>query len=135
MMNGDYVFGETETRFLATRKERPDELQALRDIRDLLEPPERWTKGAFARTAPDAEGRVDADSPHATCWCLEGACWRVTGEPYSSFVWQRLNRYVSDNNLGQRTSNFNDRPETTHRNVLEVLDGVIAEIIAERTAA
>jgi hypothetical protein len=129
----DQIFGAAG--YLRPRPERPDELQALRDIRDLLEPPERWTKGAYARTAPYAAGRVEADSPHATCWCLEGACWRVTGELYSSPIWQRLNRHVSNHNLAPRASNFNDRDETTHRDILELLDKIIAEVIAERTAA
>lgn len=46
-------------------------------VRELLDGPEKWTKGLSAR---DASGSmVDVDSPYAVCWCLYGAMQRCYG--------------------------------------------------------
>ena len=40
-------------------------------ILELLDRPEKWTQGAFAR---DGHGKdVNSWNPQAVCWCLEGA--------------------------------------------------------------
>jgi hypothetical protein len=49
----------------------------LRQARELLSDEERWTRGSYAR---DAEGKVCGwNEPEATCFCAEGAIFRVSG--------------------------------------------------------
>jgi hypothetical protein len=57
-----------------------DKKQMLEDlcaVRELLDRPSRWTKGAFARN--DAGVVVSPLSENAVCWCLLGAMHKVTG--------------------------------------------------------
>lgn len=105
-----------------------DELQILRDLRDLLEPPQNWIKGAYAR---DEHGFLAGSThPLATCWCLSGAVTRVAP---SHQVVARIYRLLARRGFVSLPE-FNDHPDTTHSDVLELLDEAIAEVIAERTA-
>lgn len=52
-------------------------VEVLTEARELITPPERWTRGWYAR---DAEGReVDATDPNAVCFCSIGALCRAEG--------------------------------------------------------
>lgn len=119
--------------------EQFDELQTLRDLRDLLEPPGNWTTGTYARNA-DGRG-VGEISPIATCWCLRGGVARLLGGLYThrylvhglAEVEVRLKRLANrEIDVEMSVADFNDTH--THREVLELIDAAIAEVIAERTA-
>jgi hypothetical protein len=55
-----------------------ENLTNLQDIRQLLTPEAQWIKGSFARTPINND--ASPDDPTATCWCLDGAITRITGE-------------------------------------------------------
>ncbi len=63
-------------------------LETLKAARALIEDPERWTQGAFAR---DAEGHSTPPcSPDAVCWCATGALRQVCPEGLSQEVFLAL---------------------------------------------
>ena len=94
--------------------------QHLIEARSLIEKPESWTKGAFAR---DASGdKVTIASADATCFCLVGAIARVA--ILSPF---RMTNFLGPSNaLVVNLINFND--SHTHGEVLARLDQLIENI-------
>src|SRR4051812_45271236 len=58
-----------------------DELEALREMRDLLLPPQNWVQGVYAladRTVADPDRlSLFGQDERATCWCLIGATQRI----------------------------------------------------------
>ncbi len=104
-----------------------DQLQA---VYRLIEKPENWTQGAYARPSADAlfENEMDGDanianakSPEATCWCLWGAahaCGIGTASPIDLDFSQALGlKHCTDPN------DFNDTH--THAEVLALLQSAI----------
>ena len=96
-------------------------------MRELLTPPERWTKGAYAR---DSKGRIIfGDDKKAVCFCTIGAHQHVLGDGdswYSDDVDSMFER------IGiQIVSEWNDDPSTTHADILAKLDEAIAVARAE----
>lgn len=80
----------------------------------LLDSPEKWTKGAFARTAC---GRaVMTGEGAAACWCLHGALGLCYNYGYDAEA-ERLRVRLGANDL----VSWNDTPERTHQEVLAVL--------------
>jgi hypothetical protein len=68
--------------------------QILIDARKLIEKPENWTQGTFAR---DAQGKAEYScSPYATCWCAVGALHKVCedGEDLAEKAWSFLNMHA-----------------------------------------
>jgi hypothetical protein len=113
----------------------------LRAVRELLAEPERWTKKAIAR---DAAGKAtDVYDERAVSRCLGGA--RLEAErdcrPYDPL---RLMR-ISDEDRALHQSvrkrgfegfvSFNDAPQTTHSDILAVLDEAIAAYEREEVTA
>lgn len=85
---------------------------------ELLDKPEKWTKGYLARTTG---GRpINADDPNATCWCVFGALARCeyTGEAWiiavSKLRFEIGSEYIS-------IPEWNDAEETTYEQVIDVL--------------
>jgi hypothetical protein len=100
-------------------------------VRELLSAPERWTKGYGAR---NSEGTpVDSFSPDACCWCLVGACARVTeaNEAGNSGRFDVLRASLRPK-AGPCLVRLNDAPERTHAEILAVIDKAIEK---ERAAA
>jgi hypothetical protein len=69
-----------------------DVAKVLNDAADLIEPPGRWTKGAYALNARNQKvGIRDTD---ACCWCIEGAIIRVAplrlAEAARDAVWDQI---------------------------------------------
>lgn len=96
-------------------------LETLKAVKALIEDPKHWAVGALARSA---KGRVvNAESPKATCFCIEGAFRRVTGETWSS-EWVPI---VAASRLlyGELPYVVND--DRGHDAVMAVLDAAIAE--------
>jgi len=105
--------------------------EVLRAARSLLSDECRWTKGAHARSPLGLP--VDACHPMASCYCLQGAITRAAGgttapgcEGAISEVEGVVARALSLGfTLFSPSQAFNDDPETTHEQVLAVLDEAI----------
>jgi hypothetical protein len=98
-------------------------VEVIQAVEDRLTDPEKWTKGHGAR---DQHGTpVATGSVYATCWCMEGALmlehYKVALAP-----WRQANNYIRDAAI-ERTRGllglveFNDLPQTTHADVLALL--------------
>ena len=106
---------------------RPKEI--LGQARALLSPPQSWSQHSWAYDQTDA--RVPLQSKAACSWCLEGAIRRVAIRGKASeadldraFALIRDQIQVPGNY--PTIQGWNDRPRTTHREVLFVLDKAIA---------
>jgi hypothetical protein len=90
----------------------------LQQTRDLINDPERWTTGVYAR---DFVGiGVEPDSPNAVCWCLIGAYAKVSG-----FSVCRAEQELNDM-LDYPPTALNDC--YPHQKVINKLDALIGEI-------
>lgn len=108
-----------------------DTLETLYRAREILSNPDRWTKGAYARTAGDNE----TDEPsEAYRYCLVGACaaddhdvYNVERGPVAYYIMKVIQEQFPDKyREGRRTiDDFNDDLETTHDDILMVLDKTI----------
>jgi hypothetical protein len=92
----------------------------LEKMLELLTPAGSWTQGVSAR---DKEGReiFHLRSSRATCWCLSGAHAYVSPHDYDSTPpWRTLTE-----TCGIDPVTFNDDPNTTHADILKVLQKAI----------
>lgn len=92
----------------------------IQKVYDLLEKPERWTRGCEAR---DANGNATwAQSPAAVSWCLMGAKIKLFGWGYDcGFAASQLIEEVGVSGVTE----FNDAPGRKHAEVLELLRSAI----------
>jgi hypothetical protein len=94
-------------------------VDSLRVARKMIERPEAWTRGWFARTATGDE--VSAYDRKAVCWCSSGAMARVGAEARAyAFLARAMDGDIAS---------FNDT--STHAEVLTAFDRAI--VIAETT--
>lgn len=98
-------------------------LTVLQEVRELLAAEERWTKGSPAR---NKRGKpVSSTDKKAVCWCLNGALDKCA--PRDASFWPSVK--LLENILGQgfegNYMRFNDAPDTTHKDVLGLLDKAI----------
>ena len=103
-------------------------LKHVRNVYKLLKKQERWTRGTFARNNQGAP--VDEYSRDACSWCMTGAirkslAWLATG-PISIKV-RKMYPGRSDPQLGEIAA-FNDHGDTTHEDVLKVIESVIKDL-------
>jgi hypothetical protein len=83
----------------------------LERVYALIEKPEAWTQGAFAR---DADGNATySRGENAVCWCLRGATYKLWGG-LDDFCGALQVKHVAD---------FND--SHTHAKVLQLLKDAI----------
>ena len=94
----------------------------LRKARAVIEKPENWTKGTFARSAKG--NPVSAVGRAACAWCAVGAVRRVTG--YDQILFSRVGRALSYASDGPSIVTINDSPKATHADVLALFDRAIA---------
>lgn len=110
-----------------------DELTALIKTLSLIEAPESWTRGTYARAA-DGQS-IDRYSPDAVCFCLQGAYNRAVretvnpaGGPFSARE-MVLNQRIKDALRMQAgmvdLTLYNDAPGTTHQDVIKCLNRTI----------
>ena len=101
-------------------------IELLKAVREKISDKERWTEGAFARTAGDIP--VDPRDPAAVCWCVIGAAIAVEGSSTLANMgggmgWDELiGTYLAED--------VND--QKGHKAVLDLLDKRIAELEAKR---
>ena len=99
-------------------------LEVLKKARDLISTPDKWTKGAVAR---DRHGfAVEPYAQMAVCWCSVGALERAVGANlnvyYAAFAVLRKQHDES-------VVSFNDDPNTTHQDVLDLFDRTIKSLL------
>ncbi len=94
----------------------------LRNVRDLLNDPHRWTRGSVARAADDAE--THPRSRNAVSWCLVGAAEHCAPDRTSYWAARSaLLDEVARQHPGAGIPRFNDT--ATHAEVLALLDAAI----------
>lgn len=101
-------------------------IDILREMRELLAEPERWTQSVLAKSK--FGNAVTTRSPRAVSWCLLGAHYRVTNGWTASDAWDILQRAAGVSSL----SFWNDAPGRTHAEVLALLDSCIADLEAKQ---
>ena len=110
------------------------EAQLLIDVRSLLSDISRWNKGAPAFNGNGK--RTFALSDSACSWCLDGAVHRE-GRRYSLGAQMRATDILgaavqpAEPSPGQRLQPhvwYNDRPQTTHADILALLDKAIDSV-------
>jgi hypothetical protein len=99
--------------------------EVLVAARKLIEKPEQWTQGWFAKTVSGEE--VASLDPRACRWCLEGACRRASGFVGDTYgdEFRPIRRLLTDAIGGRHPQDFNDSSITTHAQVLAALDRAI----------
>lgn len=86
--------------------------------RALIDTPEKWTRNAKARSASGIA--TLPRSSKAVCWCAYGALVKVCGKKEASDI--AWDVFLGTGNL----AGFNDRPETTHADLMVYFDRAIA---------
>lgn len=132
-------------------------LETLKNMRTLLSEPKSWLQGNFAAklfvdprnpgkqipvwidtSDPFAEGYVESWlREDAQCFCLIGAGLRVTqAHDWKGFLrWEsEIQQTLEQLGRGQSIPYFNDLHDTTHKDVLQVLDQTIARVEEEENA-
>ena len=92
-----------------------------------IEAPERWTQGAFAKTAK--RNKANPNSPRAVCWCILGAVSAVTGDNPNRpdrAISSRLAAATNVDAYNECVIEWNDAPERAHAEVLAAFDRAIA---------
>jgi hypothetical protein len=92
-------------------------LEVLRGMRELLSEPTRWTQDTNARSSDGDEVLYHSDL--ADCWCLDGALLKLTR--HDGDVYLAVRKALPVDVLCV----WNDAPERTHAEVLELLDKAI----------
>ena len=97
-------------------------VENLKAARALIDTPEKWTKGAYGRTADHSP--TSYRDPRAVCHCMLGALRSI-----GPADWLRQEELVEDVMTGyghhSHIPTFNDAPTTTHADVLAVFDMAI----------
>lgn len=78
-----------------------------------------WTKGAYARDAENVN--VDENDPSACSWCIQGALYRAGA---GTEMQEAVESAVETLTGAEYIHVFNDAPERTKEEVLELLRGV-----------
>lgn len=99
-----------------------DIVQILTDAKALIDTPEKWTKGWFARSANNR--RVRQGSNKACRWCVVGAVGVASGSSGScaARALAALRECCSEDFI----ADFNDDPATTHADIMALFDRAIA---------
>lgn len=99
-------------------------VEILKEARELISVPERWTKMAYAR---DAVGNaVNWNDPTAYCWCSLGALHRAA----ENRALYHLAREFLRSSTPKTIADFND--ETDHPTVLKAFDLAISKAEARQ---
>lgn len=103
-------------------------LESLRKIKELFSDPERWIKYAFAK---DKNYNITKPlSEDAYCFCLTGAidyiCKDTDDIYYQGHSYLRLIFSITvGKEYGNSIINWNDNPNTTHNDLLNLIDKTI----------
>ena len=107
--------------------------EILRDMREVLSSPDNWTQKSYSR---DDHGRplTDVESADATSWCLDGAFMRCYFQKADldelGHIAAEVSYILNQVTEGSNYVAFNDSPQTTHADILKLLDDAVG--LAER---
>lgn len=93
--------------------------ETLRRAKALIDAPEKWTKGEFAR---NAKGRPCLPR-EAACFCTVGALVVACG-PGQTSAFEKLRAHFT-RLVGGSIGTWNDAPERTHAEVMAAFDRAI----------
>lgn len=99
----------------------------LLDARNLLS--RGWTRHTNARKSDGTP--TYSGSSEATCWCINGALLRATsgfGYLDSVYVHHHLYLDLRAHTGDQSLSQFNDAPDRTHAEIIELFDRALAAL-------
>lgn len=102
--------------------------QLLDDLiaaRALIDAPEKWTQGVYARDADGEELGFCDDS--SVCFCVEGAIYTAINRGHSSAVDTAMAALMSMSPCIQNLAQWNDAPDRTHADVMQRFDRAIAK--------
>lgn len=109
--------------------------KTFRDMRTLLDKPEAWTKNSLARD--EAGDGVYATYECAVSWCLIGAALKVMGNARCTLldevhVFDLMEQHIPQVDKTRRDPYqtdkvvlFNNHPDTTHQDIIDLLDKMI----------
>jgi hypothetical protein len=93
-------------------------------MKALLDSPNKWTKGAHAKTKDGLW--CGAHSRLASCYCLTGALDKVyNGITFPNTLYRLAHEKLGGAGFGDQMVRFNDRAETTYEDVMALLDAAI----------
>lgn len=108
-------------------------LENLVSVRELLTPESSWTKDMPAKDKYN--NSIMCIDPNAVCWCLSGALFKTISDKffvgnfhYDEFLSTQsellnvISKSYEFTNSFNRIADFNDSRDTTHRDVLNVID-------------
>ena len=108
----------------------------LRAAKALIDAPERWTKGAFARRADGLMLMRGESWDQASCFCAEGAIRRsqngVLPHVLDAFMERAIPKSFKFEAHARNFVMFNDHPDTTHADIMALFDRAIS--LADREA-
>jgi hypothetical protein len=106
-------------------------LAELISLRSLLSSREAWTQHIMAKSKDGLP--VLPTDPRAKCWCLVGGCEKVSSQP-GQLIQQlcsiRSSRNFKLDSIEARltVASFNDEYDTTHEDILILIDAAIMEL-------
>ncbi len=112
---------------MTTIENQTEVVAALKAGRAMIDSPEKWTKGEFAR---DINGESVLPKDHcAVCFCSYGAAMKAAraGTGMQTDVFKYINRAAPDENIIE----YNDFTSTTHQDILVVWDKAIEKAEAQ----
>ena len=103
-------------------------LTDLRKMRKRLSDPAKWHKGDYFKDFPkmDTDDLYNGDGFPDCPACLYGTVVYVTENPNTSCSLSRALERVLPHSFNDDLVNFNDHPDTTHQDVLALIDRAIA---------
>ena len=103
----------------------PEDIAALKRVRDRLATPDQWTKGAMARNSRGHE--TGWAEPDAVCWCLYGAGER---EHCSTLAYAALGSVLDEWVGHKRIAEWQDAPYRDLEDVHALIDRAIERMEA-----
>ena len=102
--------------------------QIITDTKQLLSNPNHWTKGAYARYGRDGK-QIWPKEELAKCFCLGGAVIKLTSNASEcKAITGLLRGQIRRGKKYHTIPQFNDAPETTHKDIIGLLDRALETI-------
>ena len=103
-------------------------INILIDLKKLFQSPTSWTKISFARNI--SHNQVKPNDESASCWCILGGIERLSPDyPTRYSVCQYLSEIINKETRFTDISAFNDNIDTSHKDVLNIIDQAIIKCI------
>ncbi len=95
----------------------------LAKAKEIISDPKHWAKHEFAY---DKDGyEVHPDSSTAACWCARGAVYAANKSYTGAEVEEAFKHLAAVCPLGVLIGFYNDQPERTHDDIMDLFDKAI----------